>query len=220
MKILSILLGTAITATLLYSLYVNQPSSNGLSELSQFHSFKDNFNKEYHSIQEREYRFQIFQQNLKKIQKWSQTKTFSVGINQFSDLTWEEFTSSYLMTPIKNTLNKSATKTSNDEIDWREKGIVSEVKDQGMCGSCWAFSTTGSMEAFLAQKDGNLTEFSEQQLVDCSRDYGNYGCNGGLMSQAYDYIAKSGLETEADYPYRARDQKCKADAGKSTHKVT
>ena len=100
-----------------------------------------------------------------------------------------------------------------EPIDWRTKGVVTAVKDQGECGSGWAFSATGAVEGAWAIKTGRLYSLSEQQLVDCSRAQGNRGCDGGSPDRAFKYIIQNGgIETESDYPYRARDGTCKARA--------
>jgi C1A family cysteine protease len=211
------LIGTLAIATIGLTLYItaeNKPVSN-LAAQYQFNTFLNTHGKSYESAEEREYRFGVFQENLKNIEEWKKTRTFEVGVNQFSDLTWDEFKNGYLMEPTENEFVGGEDIVSPvNPIDWRDKKVVTPVKNQGQCGSCWAFSTTGSMEGAYALKTGNLVSFSEQQLVDCSRAYGNYGCNGGLMHAAYNYIIKEGgLYTEEAYPYKGINDKCHKATG-------
>lgn len=105
-------------------------------------------------------------------------------------------------------------------VDWRNQGAVTGVKNQGQCGSCWAFSTTGSVEGAYKLAGNSLTSFSEQQLVDCSGSYGNQGCNGGLMDNAFSYLESKKLMTEADYPYLAYDSTCNYNSGKGVTNVS
>ena len=159
--------------------------------------------------------------NLKKIEELKKTRTFEVGVTQFSDLTWEEFKSAYLSEPIYNeVVGGSSIDFDVDAIDWREKKAVTPVKNQKMCGSCWAFSATGSFEGFLAINGKGLPDLSEQELVDCSRKYGNMGCGGGLMTYAYNYIKDNGLTDESHYPYTARNGSCKGQEFKPRYNVS
>jgi len=136
-----------------------------------------------------------------------------------ADLTQEEY--SALLGYKKNTMEPQNAERvnvfdeSNDlpaSVNWVTEGMVTPIKDQGTCGSCWSFSTTGSIESAYKIKNGAEILLSEQQLVDCSVSYGNNGCSGGLVEYAYHYIENVPLETESQYPYKATNQKCAAEA--------
>ncbi|KAL3882312.1 hypothetical protein ACJMK2_028670 [Sinanodonta woodiana] len=196
--------------------------------------FKTKHNKQYGSTEEEAYRQSVFIENMKKIEihneKYKKGETsFWLGMNHFSDLKAEEFKMLHSGC-VQKRVNLTDTTCSTflppnnvvlpDSVDWRGKGYVTPVKDQGQCGSCWSFSTTGSLEGQNFHKTGKLVSLSEQQLVDCSGDFGNHGCGGGLMDQAFEYIKKYGIETEEEYPYKAKDQKCKYSSSKVVAKDT
>jgi len=166
-------------------------------------------NKKYSST-EFAGKFATFKSNMDFVASWNADATrHRVGINKFADLTSAEFSSMYLGTRATVTPGEYEPSSTDTPVDWRTKGAVTPVKDQGQCGSCWAFSAVGSTEGahFLAK--GALVSLSEQNLVDCSNAEGNQGCNGGLMTQAFDYIKKNnGIDTEASYPYKAQDGTC------------
>jgi len=104
---------------------------------------------------------------------------------------------------------EQATTTLPASVDWTQEGVVTPVKNQGDCGSCWSFSTTGAIECNYAIATGSLTSLSEQQLMDCSYSEGNLGCDGGTMDAAFKYVVKEGgLCSEADYPYTAKNGMC------------
>lgn len=212
MELRTILIGVLAVAAAGVSLYMMKDNSSPLKASSAFRAFQAKHSKSYSSPQEVEYRMAIFADNLQYIeQSNAQGKSFELGVNQFSDMTFEEFSKFYLMEPIQNELSDPAYDLplpTAETKDWVKAGKVSHVKNQARCGSCWAFSTTGSLEAALAIKTGTLNEYSEQELVDCSRAYGNYGCNGGLMTYAFKYIHDKKIAREEDYPYKGVDQKC------------
>lgn len=180
-------------------------------------TFKDEHRKMYLGASEESERFEIFKKNVEIIEKHNQDYSFGLhkyrlGINPFADWTFQEFKQKMLGTKMNKTGHYPSTArflripkeiSLPESVDWRDKGAVTPVKNQGQCGSCWAFSTTGSLEAqhFLATND--LVSLSEQQLVDCSKKYHNEGCNGGLMDNAFTYVKENGgIESEKSYPYK------------------
>jgi len=151
-------------------------------------------------------RYNIFKANLDFIDAHNAdtTKTFKVALNALADLTRQEYAQYYLGTRINVEPSTYAPSDQGTEMDWRQKNAVTQVKNQGQCGSCWSFSTTGSTEGCNAIKTGTLRSYSEQNLIDCSVNQGNNGCNGGLMTQAMTYIiSNGGIDTESSYPYTA-----------------
>ncbi|CDW75439.1 cathepsin l [Stylonychia lemnae] len=184
-----------------------------------FANYLAKYGKSYATKEEYEFRLQQFQANLaKNAQHNSQNGvSYHLGINKFTDYSPAEYKRLLGFKKSSHSHSLQATllqETNNTEgIDWRQKGAVTGVKNQGQCGSCWAFSSTGALEGHFFLSDGKLVSLSEQQLVDCSHN-GNNGCNGGEMYLAFDYATKSPLETEADYPYLAADEKCSYIASK------
>jgi C1A family cysteine protease len=195
------------------------------AEDHEFIRYVANYGKSYGTKAEFEFRSAQFKDSLAKIAEHNSQNgaTSTVGINQFSDRTPAEMKRMNGYKPVANKTFRSAPMldTSNlaDSINWVDQGAVTPVKNQGQCGSCWAFSTTGSVEGAEFIATGKLTSYSEQQLVDCSGAYGNMGCNGGLMDNAFKYIEAKGLEAEADYAYTARQGVCKYDASKTVGAV-
>ena len=183
----------------------------------RFQRFITKYHKKYNSVQEFLARYEVFKRNC--MLAFKENSSHRAGITKFSDLTPQEFTKIYL------NLNYDAfaianfdpyiVKVSNaapDAFDWRDRGMVTPVRDQGACGSCWAFATVANLEGLYYGAKGVVVDLSEQLLVDC--DTNDSGCNGGLMEYAFMWLVKNGIEKEEDYPYTGVKGTCKADKTK------
>jgi cathepsin L len=189
-------------------------------------SFKATHKKNYASNEEEVLRRMIWEDNVKYIQTHNLhadmgVHSFWLGVNEYADMSLKEFVQT--MNGYNSTQRATATRCGQymapnnveltdlpDTVDWRDKGYVTPIKNQGQCGSCWSFSATGSLEGQHFRKTGNLVSLSEKNLMDCSEAEGNHGCRGGLMDQAFAYIIKNdGIDTEASYPYEPRDGSCR-----------
>jgi KDEL-tailed cysteine endopeptidase len=164
-------------------------------------------------------RFAIFVENYKRVIKFNaENENTKLAMNKFADLTGEEFKNIHagcFKDDGKRFVdNNYQVKSLPASVDWRTKGAVTPIKNQGQCGSCWSFSTTGALEGFHFISTGTLLSFSEQQIVDC--DTQDDGCDGGLPYQAMEYTATAGLETESEYPYTAEDGTCTVDKSETT----
>lgn len=195
-------------------------------EWQKFYDFQERFSKKYETIQELEARFEIFRTNLRDIilHNLDVTQNFTMGINQFTDLTPQEFKDQYVG-GLKAQVGSFGCKSFSSDasgapssIDWRQKGAVTSVKDQGQCGSCWAFATTANAESVWAISSGKLLDLSEEFLVDCATGLGyfNMGCNGGQPDSAFKYMINNGQCSESSYPYKAGTTKSAGTCQKCT----
>lgn len=200
-------------------------STAASSTINEWLSFKAHYGKQYKNVGEENFRLGVYMTNKEMVEKHNERyrqglETYELKINRFADQLQDEV--SALMnglnaTYLKPSLLRTQMLYSNlddeelpESVDWREKGAVTPVKNQGGCGSCWAFSSTGSLEGQLFLKTGKLVSLSEQNLVDCSSSYGNNGCRGGLMNQAFAYIKENGgINDGSSYPYEGIESYCR-----------
>jgi len=194
--------------------------------LEEWETFKLQHGKRYKDNSEEKFRLKVFVENKHKIARHNRlfqmgVHNFEVSMNKFGDLLHHEFVA--MSNGFKMTLRNATSRLEPTTymspladlnvpktVDWRTKGYVTPIKDQGQCGSCWSFSATGALEGQHFRKTGKLVSLSEQNLIDCSEKYGNEGCNGGLMDNAFQYVKDNhGIDTETSYPYEAQDDKCR-----------
>jgi C1A family cysteine protease len=202
----------------------------GATAAPSFSQYVKAHNKKYATKEEFMLRRAIYAANAARVEEHNAAKdTWTMAVNKFSDMLPEEWRAKYTggflakyakPTNVANEL-KVRSKALPTSWDWNAKGAVTPIKNQGQCGSCWAFSTTGSTEGIVFISTGTLLSLSEQQLVDCSGAEGNQGCNGGLMDDAFQYIIDNkGICSEAAYPYQGVDGTCASASCTSVATIT
>lgn len=183
--------------------------------------YKSGYGKQYEPVEEKIRRY-IWESNMDYIERHNVEAeqglhTFTLGMNEYGDMTSSEFVdvmNGYKQNATFNVCKRYSPPTEGmtsrpEYVDWRKKGYVTNVKNQGQCGSCWAFSATGSLEGQNFKKTGKLVSLSEKNLMDCSKPEGNMGCHGGMMDRAFAYVIKNnGIDTEDSYPYVPKEGPC------------
>jgi cathepsin L len=202
--------------------------------MEEWKTFKIQHRKGYGSDIEEKFRMKIFMENKHKIAKHNAKYEmglvpYKLQVNKYADMLHHEFVNTLngfnktkpgmlrsYEKPVGAKFIEPANVQLPEAVDWRNEGAVTPVKDQGHCGSCWSFSATGALEGQHFRQTGKLVSLSEQNLIDCSGKYGNNGCNGGLMDNAFKYIKDNkGLDTENTYPYEAEDDTCRYNPANS-----
>ncbi|XP_038681472.1 senescence-specific cysteine protease SAG39-like [Tripterygium wilfordii] len=207
---------------LILAIWASQTSSRKLRELSmsdKLEQWMTKYGRVYENAVEKDRRFNVFKDNVEFIESFNAdvNKPYKLSVNAFADQTNEEFRAS--RNGLKRTNAPSSVKTTPFKyadvtaapasLDWRKKGAVTPIKNQGQCGSCWAFSTIAATEGIHQIKTGKLLSLSEQELVDCDTQGEDHGCMGGLMEDGFEFIIHNkGITTEAKYPYNATDDSC------------
>ncbi|KAF0310041.1 Digestive cysteine proteinase 3 [Amphibalanus amphitrite] len=224
------------TAVLLAAVLLDVTSAT-LPDPAEWDGYKAAHGKRYGSLQEELRRMRVYADSKAFVARHNAEfaagrQTFTVALNRFADLTRDEVNALYSglrarrRGPGPAAGTRRARRPSEPEppaaVDWRERGVVTPVKDQGQCGSCWAFSSTGAIESAWALAGRGLRALSEQQLVDCSAEFFNHGCSGGTMDQAFRYVeASGGLMSEEAYPYTAADGgACRAQPSGAAANIT
>ncbi|XP_031131239.1 ervatamin-B-like [Ipomoea triloba] len=212
-----------LAALFLLGAWESLVTARTLEETSLFlrhESWMARHGRTYKTEAEKAKRFRIFKENLEFIEKFNKVanRSYKLGVNKFTDLTKEEFRATLLNEeksiprpkPSKpaSFLNESLAQAP-DSLDWRERGAVTGIKDQGNCGCCWAFAVVAAVEGITKIRTGKLISLSEQQLLDC--DLNSDGCGGGIRTEAFQFVKDNGgLVTESDYPYEGAQESCNA----------
>ncbi|XP_073111654.1 senescence-specific cysteine protease SAG39-like isoform X2 [Elaeis guineensis] len=218
-----------LAALAVIALWASHAASRTLTDISMMEKHEQwmaQFGRVYKDAAEKEQRSKIFQANIELIESFNAAGNhkYKLGINQFADLTNEEFTAMYTGFKPSHASSTMATKSFKYEnatavpasMDRRAKGAVTPIKDQRKCGCCWAFSAVAAMEGITKLSTRKLISLSEQEVVDCDTKGEDQGCNGGLMDDAFKFIIKNGgLTTEANYPYMATDGTCNTEKSRS-----
>jgi len=217
-----------IILTIFLAAFLGSSLGSSAEILREFSDFKVKFNKVYKDNAEERYRLGVFSHNLRAVNDHNRGQSsYTRAINQFSDLTQEEFEATYLggykrlEMPERGVERSEAVRTRDlpSSVDWRDRSAVTAIKDQGSCGSCWAFAATEQIESYTAIASGELIELSTQQMTSCTPNPlacgGTGGCQGSTPPLGYNYVQLFGQIAESDYPYvsgsTSQSEECQYD---------